>query len=158
MSIVLFISASAFTDYLVKSSTGALSSEQFDLKYTTDLDTPDSKTPDELLALLSSEQNITGSAYAKSLFLQGDILRKYVTDTYINRFADFGSAKDKSGTDTVGISGYLYFVDDAEFNRLLKNTGSAKRTTITKKNLWALQLTKILNLTGHLKSMSRWIR
>ena len=47
MSIVLFISASAFTDYLVKSSTGALSSEQFDLKYTTDLDTPDSKTPDE---------------------------------------------------------------------------------------------------------------
>lgn len=134
MSIVLFISASAFTDYLVKSSTGALSSEQFDLKYTTDLDTPDSKTPDELLALLSSEQNITGSAYAKSLFLQGDIPRKYVTDTYINRFADFGSAKDKTGTDTVGISGYLYFVDDAEFNRLLKNTGSAKRTTINKEN------------------------
>lgn len=73
MSIVLFISASAFTDYLVKSSTGAFSSEQFDLKYTADLDPPDSKTPDELLALLSSEQNITGSAYAKSLFLQGDI-------------------------------------------------------------------------------------
>ena len=72
MSIVLFISASAFTDYLVKSSTGALSSERFDLKYTADLDTPDSKTPDELLALLSSEQNITGSAYAKSLFLQGE--------------------------------------------------------------------------------------
>ena len=120
MSIVLFISASAFTDYLVKSSTGALSSERFDLKYTADLDNPDSKTPDELLTLLSSEQNITGSAYAKSLFLQGDIPRKYVTDTYINRFADFGSAKDKTGTDTVGISGYLYFVDDAEFNRLLK--------------------------------------
>ena len=52
MSIVLFISASAFTDYLVKSSTGALSSERFDLKYTADLDTPDSKTPDELLDAL----------------------------------------------------------------------------------------------------------
>ena len=120
MSIVLFISASAFTDYLVKSSTGALSSERFDLKYTAELDTPDSKTPDEMLALLSSEQNITGSAYAKSQFLQGDIPRKYVTDIYVDRFADFGSAKDKTDKDTVGVSGYLYFADDAEFNRLLK--------------------------------------
>ena len=142
MSIVLFISASAFTDYLVKSSTGALSSEQFDLKYTTDLDTPDSKTPDELLALLSSEQNITGSAYAKSLFLQGDIPRKYVTDTYINRFADFGSAKDKTGTDTVGISGYLYFVNDAEFNRLLKKYRLSEADYYNKENPLGIAIDK----------------
>lgn len=134
--------ASAFTDYLVKSSTGALSSEQFDLKYTTDLDTPDSKTPDELLALLSSEQNITGSAYAKSLFLQGDIPRKYVTDTYINRFADFGSAKDKTDTDTVGISGYLYFVDDAEFNRLLKKYRLSEADYYNKENPLGIAIDK----------------
>ena len=142
MSIVLFISASAFTDYLVKSSTGALSSERFDLKYTADLDNPDSKTPDELLALLSSEQNITGSAYAKSLFLQGDIPRKYVTDTYINRFADFGSAKDKTGTDTVGISGYLYFVDDAEFNRLLKKYSLSEADYYNKENPLGIAIDK----------------
>ena len=40
---------------------------------------------------------------------------------YANRFADFDSAKDKSGHGYRGnFRGYLYFVDDAEFNRLLK--------------------------------------
>ena len=65
-----------------------------------------------------------------------------MTDTYINRFADFGSAKDKSDTDTVGISGYLYFVDDAEFNRLLKKYSLSEADYHNKENPLGIAIDK----------------
>ena len=151
MSIVLFISASAFTDYLVKSSTGALSSEQFDLKYTTDLDTPDSKTPDELLALLSSEQNITGSTYTKKQFLQGDISREYVTAMYADRFADFGMESEDRAPKDFSISGYLYFVADAEFNRLLEKYNLKEADYYDRDNPLGLALDRNIELDRRLE-------
>ena len=120
MSIVLFVSAAAFTDYMMESAEGGLASDQFDLIYAAESDAPAAMTPDALLELLFSEQNVTGGTYTKKQFLQGDISREYVTAMFADRFADFGMEREDAAPKELSISGYLYFVADAEFNRLLE--------------------------------------
>ena len=120
MSIVLFVSAAAFTDYMMESAEGGLASDQFDLIYAAESDASAAMTPDALLELLFSEQNVTGGTYTKKQFLQGDISREYVTAMYADRFADFGMEREDATPKDLGISGYLYFVADAEFNKLLE--------------------------------------
>lgn len=120
MSIVLFVSAAAFTDYMMESAEGGLASDQFDLIYAAESDASSAMTPDALLELLFSEQNVTGGTYTKKQFLQGDISREYVTAMFTDRFADFGMEREDAAPKELSISGYLYFVADAEFNRLLE--------------------------------------
>ena len=120
MSIVLFVSAAAFTDYMMESAEGGLASDQFDLIYAAESDASSAMTPDALLELLFSEQNVTGGTYTKKQFLQGDISREYVTAMYADRFVDFGMEREDAAPKELGISGYLYFVADVEFNRLLE--------------------------------------
>ena len=120
MSIVLFVSAAAFTDYMMESAEGGLASDQFDLIYAAESDASSAMTPDALLELLFSEQNVTGGTYTKKQFLQGDISREYVTAMYADRFADFGMEREDAAPKDLSISGYLYFVADAEFNKLLE--------------------------------------
>lgn len=120
MSIVLFVSAAAFTDYMMESAEGGLASDQFDLIYAAESDASAAMTPDALLELLFSEQNVTGGTYTKKQLLQGDISREYVTAIYADRFADFGMEREDATPKNLSISGYLYFVADAEFNKLLE--------------------------------------
>ena len=120
MSIVLFVSAAAFTDYMMESAEGGLASDQFDLIYAAESDASTAMTPDALLELLFSEQNVTGGTYTKKQFLQGDISREYVTAMFADRFSNFGIESEDRAPKELGISGYLYFVADAEFNRLLE--------------------------------------
>lgn len=120
MSIVLFVSAAAFTDYMMETAEGGLASDQFDLIYAAESGVSAAMTPDALLDLLFSEQNVTGGTYTKKQFLQGDISREYVTAMFADRFADFGMEREDATPKELSISGYLYFVADAEFNRLLE--------------------------------------
>ena len=120
MSIVLFVSAAAFTDYMMESAEGGLASDQFDLIYAAESDASSAMTPDALLELLFSEQNVTGGTYTKKQFLQGDISREYITAMYADRFSNIGMESEDRAPKELGISGYLYFVADAEFNRLLE--------------------------------------
>ena len=120
MSIVLFVSAAAFTDYMTESAEGGLASDQFDLIYAAESDASSTMTPDALLELLFSEQNVTGGTYTKKQFLQGDISREYVTAMFADRFSNLGMESEDRAPKELGISGYLYFVADAEFNRLLE--------------------------------------
>ena len=120
MSIVLFVSAAAFTDYMMESAEGGLASDQFDLIYAAESDASSAMTPDALLELLFSEPNVTGGTYTKKQFLQGDISREYVTAMFADRFSNFGMESEDRAPKELGISGYLYFVADAEFNRLLE--------------------------------------
>ena len=120
MSIVLFVSAAAFTDYMMESAEGELASDQFDLIYAAESDASAAMMPDALLELLFSEQNVTGGTYTKKQFLQGDISREYVTAMFADRFSNFGMESEDRAPKELGISGYLYFVADAEFNRLLE--------------------------------------
>ncbi len=116
MSIVLFVSASAFTDYLMESVTGGLSVDGYDLFYSIDEDELGDKTLDNMLDLIKQDKNITKAAYATNLNLRGTIDNKYVTQEFLDSFtmdSEGDTAEEKY------IYSYVYFVDDSEFDTLL---------------------------------------
>lgn len=123
MSIVLFVSASAFTDYLMESVTGGLSSEQYDLWFGADIEALNEKSQDEVLELVMSDKYITSGAYANSGYFHGMISHEYVTDEFLDSFtlggATNGTEMDAESENSETLYGYVYFVNDAEFNKLL---------------------------------------
>lgn len=121
MSIVLFVSASAFTDYLMESVTGGMSGDKYDLIFYTDQEQLNGKTPDEVLTLLRSDKNVTGGAYAKSEHYYGVISHAYVTDQFIDSFVHGGATEGETGSEhEESLYGDLYFVNDTEFMKLVR--------------------------------------
>ena len=68
MSIVLFVSAAAFTDYMMESAEGGLASDQFDLIYAAESDASAAMTPDALLepGICTSLRTPNSTGYWKS--------------------------------------------------------------------------------------------
>lgn len=124
MSIVLFVSASAFTDYLMESVSGGYSPEEYDLSYEVTEEDLEKKTPEEIQELLMSDRYTTGGAYVSAGFFGGSIDNKYVTGEFLASFQEPGGASDEVGRAEGGsteteIDGYAYFVNDDEFEKLL---------------------------------------
>ncbi len=105
MSIVLFVSASAFTDYLMESVGGAFYGTEYDILYSIDADELSNITPLDVQDLLTTDENVTECAYIRRTSLNGDIDKKYVTDA-----PKFSQYHDYT------VNGYIYFVADASFN------------------------------------------
>ncbi|MDE6639137.1 MAG: ABC transporter permease [Acetatifactor sp.] len=123
MSIVLFVSASAFTDYLMESVSGGYAPEEYDLSYEVTEEDLEKKTPEEIQELLMSDRYVTGSVYVSAGFFSGSIDNKYVTGEFLASSQEAGSS---DGVDTAEnteteseIYGYAYFVKDDEFEKLL---------------------------------------
>ncbi len=115
MSVVLFISASAFTEYLVDSET-SMTPPAYDLTYMMNENQLNGKTPDEILNLFKADKYVTKATYAKNSYVLGDIPKEYVSDQFLKSYGD--EAKDSGYVNKECI---LYFVDDAEFKRILKD-------------------------------------
>ncbi len=116
LSIVLFVSASSFTEYLVDSVSNSITSSAYDLSYTVYDNQLNGKTPDEILKLLKSDKYVTKGTYTKKYYGLGEIPKEYISDQVLNSYGD--EAKDLSVVQS-GCS--LYFVDDAEFKKILKD-------------------------------------
>lgn len=127
MSVVLFVSASAFTDYLMESVTGGLSTEYYDLVYLADSEeSMNGKTCDEFLELMMSDEDVTDGAYAYRGYFSGTISNRYLTDEFVESSMQLAASADYTvGADEneTTISGYIYFVNDSEFKKLLKEYG-----------------------------------
>ncbi len=105
MSIVLFVSASAFTDYLMESVGGAFYGTEYDIRYSVSDDKLSGKTSDEVMSLLAADENVTDYAYLRRTSLNGDIDKKYVSDApKYSQYHDYT------------VNGYVYFVADSSFN------------------------------------------
>ncbi len=114
MSIVLFVSASSFTDYLIESVEGGYASADYDLSYMTYDNELNGHTPDDVLNLLMSDEDVTSGAYIYDGFFEGIIPLEQMTDEYISLY-------DIDAEDTV--VGRIAFVNDSEFDRLLNEYG-----------------------------------
>lgn len=124
MSIVLFVSASAFSDYLMESVTGGMSGDQYDLWYMIDSEKSlNGKTMDDLLELFMSDKDVTNSVYAVQGSFSGSVSSEYLTDQFIKDALKLAASdNDESGmalNDAKQIYGYLYFINDTEFKELL---------------------------------------
>ncbi|MCM1192123.1 MAG: ABC transporter permease [Butyrivibrio sp.] len=100
MSIVLFVSASAFTDYLMESVSGGYAPEEYDLCYEAGGDDLEKRTPEEILELLLSDQHVAAGAYTYTGYFYGNIDNRYLTDEFAaaNRVKDEAAAEGAEET------------------------------------------------------------
>lgn len=126
MSIVLFVSASAFTSYLMESVSGGFSSNQYDLMYyLKDFRSLNGKTYDEVLDLLKSDTSVSRGAFVARFAFSGAISDSYLTDKFkdsrvTEEYSDEVYIENGEKTE---IYAFIYFVDDAEFKTLLNENG-----------------------------------
>ncbi len=115
MSIVLFIAAASFTDYLVEAAEGSLSTDGYDIMYYYDQETEQSEIEaDRLLELLRNNPGITGACYAQTQFPTVQIDLKYLDERFLKLQPEIA---EKSPAE---VSAFLTFVNDAEFKNLLR--------------------------------------
>ena len=115
MSVVLFISASAFTEYLVDSVTTSMTPPAYDLVCELYDNQLNGKTPDEILKLLKTDKYVTQGVYTKEKYLYGQIPAEYVSDQLLQM-----NSGETENAGFVGAECVVYFVDDAEFKRILR--------------------------------------
>lgn len=130
MSIVLFISASAFTDYLMESVAGGFSGVEHDLRYSIYEEDANDRTEEEILELLLSDQDVTAGTYLRYSYTDMTVENQYVTEKFKDYLAESEAAGDVEGRQTseteIPVTGYIYFVSDREFEQLLSRNGLAR--------------------------------
>ncbi len=119
MSVVLFVSASAFTGYLGETVTGALVTPGYDLIYLAEASKFERITPDDLLQRMRTATGVTGASYTlnRSGFYV-EIPSDDLTSEGIS-FIKSSSGQDADGG-TLGLYLAVAFVDDDSFRDLLK--------------------------------------
>ena len=127
MSIVLFVSASSFTDYMMETVGGGLTTSGYDLYYAVPPSEMDGRTPDEVLEIFKNEETIKEATYVREGFLNGIISHAYLNQSAIDVLMD-ASANAPAGYEDVAenyssISVCVNFLPDAEFKALLKRHG-----------------------------------
>lgn len=122
MSIVLFVSVSAFTNYL-GSVTGGFTTEGYDLSFYSEVGDFEDITQDELLDRVKASKSVTNAAYTQNQYINVEVNRKYLTDdvlTSLDNWSDQGEDGDPS---IAHIGSCVTFVDDTAFKLLLKEYG-----------------------------------
>ncbi len=122
MSIVLFVSASAFTDYLTESASGAFSTAGFDLIYSNHNDSPTSAEREKLLEAFSGDAAVTKVSYVQSNSYIAEIDTSLLTKEAVINDGDTIITNEK-GNQKASVHINLLFVDDNSFDQLLKENG-----------------------------------
>lgn len=116
MSIVLFVSASAFSTYLTKTTDAALSTVGYDVSAYVPGDELNKITAEELLSKVKAGKSVTKAAYYVCANGMTSTKPEYLTETGKNSFA--GGEAETS----------VIFVDDTAFKALLKELGLSEKT------------------------------
>ena len=115
MSIVLFVSASAFSTYLTESTDAALSTVGYDVSAHVSGEELNKITAEELLSRVKAGKSVTKAAYYVTAYGDSSTKPEYLTETGKNSFAG-GEAETA-----------VIFVDDAAFKALLKEFGLSEK-------------------------------
>lgn len=128
MSIVLFVSASAFTDYLMESVDGTLVKEKYDLAFNSYEDDFSNISQDELLKQLKEDEGVTDAAYIQkeSVFCQVPV--KYLNEDIIDDISSYEDIFQETDPSYKYINATLCFVDDTNFKKLLKEYNLDEKT------------------------------
>lgn len=137
MSVVLFVSTSAFTDYLMESVTGGFGTVGYDLSfYFSSKDEPDF-IPDTVLSLLTADKDITDAVYVSSGSFYGTIDRRYVSQ-------DFIDSRYNDDLEHPEITGYLAFVNDEAFLKMVSENRLNQNDFFDKENPLGITLDRII--------------
>ncbi len=116
MSIVLFVSASAFTGYLTGTVSENAGVNKFELFFVAYDDELKDKAPDDVLTLLTDDEHVTHGAYTSSDHFTGSISTEYITDELMTLLGEQPSAEEGYRM----VDGQIMFVNDSEFDALLE--------------------------------------
>ena len=124
MSIVLFVSAAAFTDYMMLSVDGGIFTEEYDLRlhaYEGDfgMRTPehDSVTPELLLERIRQAEGVEQVVFFQTKHLWGQLPKKYMNPSTLSKIEAEEEFPTEGEVSSHMVS--VYFVNDGEFERLL---------------------------------------
>ncbi len=118
MSIVLFISAASFSDYMMSAVRDSRETGTFDLVYM--MRENDVISPQELTEAIRKEPTVTQAAYVRSNNLYTKIARKDVTDKWLTEIYGVSAGENRS---TVDVSLATIFVEDSVYREYLKRNG-----------------------------------
>lgn len=130
MSIVLFISASAFCEYTLESINTPFNSKKYDLDYCyfpngDDIENNDTNY-EKLLDIFKSDENITDVSYEKTYSTDSEISESYLNDKFIGLH----------GTEDIYTN--ISFIDDESFRKLLKDNNLDEKNFMNAENPLAL--------------------
>lgn len=146
MSIVLFVSASAFTDYLMESVTEGYAANGYDFMFYYSKDDSGDSSKDELLELFREDAEVTDVAYTQIRLLDGTIDKRYLSSKALENIdsimiwsseEDAGSVSDSS---EVLIDTCLAFVNDSKFMELLNRYDLDEEIYMNKKEPLAIAI------------------
>lgn len=113
MSIVLFISASAFCECMIKSIELGFATDGYDISYSAYINDFKDTTPEELLEIIENEETVDKVACTFRVTKMSGISAEYLTD---DAFAYLPEPDNNSKTE---ISTAVYFIDEYSFDSLL---------------------------------------
>lgn len=123
MSIVLFVSTSTFTDYLMESVTGGFGTADYDVSFDEDEKYFCKISQNELLDRVKTADSVTAAAYARGGYVNTEVDFRYLTekvleslDSWSYQWSYWGEDND---TNKAYINTYLQFINDSEFKKLL---------------------------------------
>ena len=136
MSIVLFVSASAFTDYLMETVGVGYGSVGYDLSMHASGIDFDKVTPEELLNRMKAAKSVTGGAYTQERYQNVGFNTKSLTEEGI----EFFDRNQAQGEDTSTRTHYsnITFVDDTTFKAMLKENGLSEQKYMNPENPLAI--------------------
>ncbi|MBE6767844.1 MAG: ABC transporter permease [Ruminococcaceae bacterium] len=119
MSVVLFISASAFCSYLTASVEGGFETFGFDIRYQPDADSP---LPIDVLTDTLRDMSLVNEAvYVNGMLMQSTVDETVLTDRY--KANNLYTSKVSNEVNV-----YTYFVEDAEYRTFLEQNGLSPAT------------------------------
>lgn len=116
MSIVLFISASAFTDYLMETAESGFSTFGYDLRFYHSPMDAEKMPPEEVLTLIREDEYVDAAAHAQIQSIMANVPKSLMTE---QAYDMFGYADTETGEKLGSIHTSVYFVDDDTFRDLL---------------------------------------
>jgi len=132
MSVVLFVSASAFTSYLTEASGVGFTSAGYDLYVSLPGDQFETITPEQLLDRMKGEAAVTEGAYCQTRYFNVILQTADLTEEGID-FLDRNRGKTENPAERQTHS-VMTFVDDATFKTLLWKYGLSEESFMNPSN------------------------
>lgn len=114
MSVVLFISASAFTEYLMESVSGSFRTDSYDLYYADGTESFTQEKAQALLKLMKQASYVTAATYSRGRHFSANIPVGMLNSGVVN------SLLSQREDETARVTGFVHFIPDEEFKALLR--------------------------------------
>lgn len=140
MSIVLFVSASALSGYLVESVGDAYGTYQYDIYCCLSTNKVDDISPSQLLEMIRKEETVIEAAYTQRYIIGCNIEKENLTDEWLNDIARASTESEGVDPSLEYIQVAAFFVEDSVYRAYLKDNGLDEKLYMSTDNPLAVSI------------------